>query len=53
MTLHGWLLIAVFVLAVGVTIRPLGAYMAWIFTAMRIEPVPEIFRALLFSPDRC
>ena len=32
MTLHGWLLIAVFVLAVGVTIRPLGAYMAWIFT---------------------
>ena len=32
MTLDGWLLIAVFVLVVGVTIRPLGAYMAWIFT---------------------
>jgi K+-transporting ATPase ATPase A chain len=34
MTPHGWLLIAVFVLAVGVTIRPLGVggYMAWIFT---------------------
>ena len=35
MTLHGWLLIAVFVLAVGVTIRPLGGYMAWIFTGQR------------------
>jgi K+-transporting ATPase ATPase A chain len=32
MTLHVWQLIAVFVLAVGVTIRPLGGYMAWIFT---------------------
>ena len=32
MTLNGWLLIVVFVLAVGVTIRPLGGYMAWIFT---------------------
>ena len=32
MTLNGWLLIAVFLLAVGVTIRPLGGYMAWIFT---------------------
>ena len=32
MTPNGWLSIAVFVLAVGVTIRPLGGYMAWIFT---------------------
>jgi potassium-transporting ATPase potassium-binding subunit len=32
MTPHGWLSIAVFVLAAGVTIRPLGGYMAWIFT---------------------
>ena len=32
MTPHGWLLIAVFVLAVGVTIRPLGGYMAWVFS---------------------
>ena len=32
MTPHGWLLIAVFVLLVGVTIRPLGGYMAWVFS---------------------
>src|ERR1019366_2487905 len=32
MTLHGWLLIAVFVLLVGVIIRPLGGYMAWVFS---------------------
>jgi potassium-transporting ATPase potassium-binding subunit len=32
MTPHGWLLIAVFVLLVGVSIRPLGGYMAWVFS---------------------
>ena len=32
MTPHGWLLIAVFVLLLGATIRPLGGYMAWVFT---------------------
>jgi K+-transporting ATPase ATPase A chain len=32
LTLHGWLLIAAFVLLVGVTIRPLGGYMAWVFS---------------------
>jgi potassium-transporting ATPase potassium-binding subunit len=32
MTLHGWLLIAVFVLLVAVTVRPLGGYMAWVFS---------------------
>ena len=32
MTPNGWLSIAVLVLAVRVTIRPLGGYMAWIFT---------------------
>jgi K+-transporting ATPase ATPase A chain len=29
---HGWLLIAIFVLLVGATIRPLGGYMAWVFS---------------------
>jgi potassium-transporting ATPase potassium-binding subunit len=32
MTIHGWLLIAVFVLLVGVSVRPLGGYMAWVFS---------------------
>jgi potassium-transporting ATPase potassium-binding subunit len=32
MTPHGWLLIAVFVLLVAVTVRPLGGYMAWVFS---------------------
>jgi K+-transporting ATPase A subunit len=32
MTLHGWLLIAVFVLLVAVTVRPLVGYMAWVFS---------------------
>jgi hypothetical protein len=31
MTQHGWLLIAVFVLLVGVTVRSIGGYMAWVF----------------------
>jgi potassium-transporting ATPase potassium-binding subunit len=31
-TSNGWLLIAVFVLLVAVTVRPLGGYMAWVFT---------------------
>jgi potassium-transporting ATPase potassium-binding subunit len=32
MTLHGWLLIAVFVLLVATIVRPFGGYMAWIFS---------------------
>jgi K+-transporting ATPase ATPase A chain len=32
MTLHGGPLIAVFVLLAGVAVRPLGGYMAWVFT---------------------
>ena len=35
MTPHGWLLIAIFVLLVGATIRPLGSYMAWVFSGQR------------------
>jgi hypothetical protein len=54
MTLHGWLLIAVFVLAVGVTIRPLGAYMAWIFTGQcASNRFLRFFERSLFSPDQC
>ena len=32
MTPQGWLSITIFILLVGLTIRPLGSYMAWIFT---------------------
>jgi len=32
MTPHGWLLIALFVFLLALTIRPLGGYMAWVFT---------------------
>ncbi|WOJ88451.1 potassium-transporting ATPase subunit KdpA [Methylocapsa polymorpha] len=32
MTLHGWLLILLFALLLGLTIKPLGGYMAWVFT---------------------
>ncbi|HXW72899.1 MAG TPA: potassium-transporting ATPase subunit KdpA [Methylocella sp.] len=32
MTSYGWLLIAGFVALIGITVRPLGGYMAWIFT---------------------
>jgi potassium-transporting ATPase potassium-binding subunit len=32
MTLSGWLLMAVFALLVTITVRPLGGYMAWVFS---------------------
>jgi len=32
MTPHGWFLIAIFVFLLALTIRPLGGYMAWVFT---------------------
>jgi K+-transporting ATPase A subunit len=45
MTPHGWLLTAVFVLLVEVTVRPLGGYMAWVFTgqfpALALGPLAE------------
>jgi K+-transporting ATPase ATPase A chain len=58
MTLYGWLLIAVFVALLAMTVRPLGAYMAWLFGGqfekLRFLSVFErgFFRVIGIDPAR-
>ena len=58
MTLHGWLLIVAFVALVGITVKPVGGYMAWVFdgrcASNRILRLFErtFFRIAFFDPSQ-
>jgi potassium-transporting ATPase potassium-binding subunit len=49
MTLHGFLLIAVFLFLIALTVRPLGGYMAWVFTGQHTSiRFLEVFERIFF-----